>query len=788
MRDYLAIIRRNFISPITLAILLLAMALLYVREYRDAWFISVVIVINSLIGAIQEIRAKYALRKLELMSAPRARVERDGQTIEVLYDDLHLDDEIIIQAGDELPADAIVSSSQGLEVNESMLTGESAAVDKNRGDTIYAATTVVAGSGRARVVALGDDTKAGAISRVLQRYTPQLTPLQRAIQQAITVLTYGAVALAILIFARYSFAGLQAVSILKTIITAAITVVPEGLLLASSLLLAFGSLRLAQAKVLPQKLSAIEAMALLGVLCVDKTGTLTSDEVTFERAISFGNVGSPEGRGDIQPVDPDLTLALVNVANLAALVARETSGNNITGRAILAAAQPPTGVQVLDVMAFSSSRKMAMVRARIGDTKRTLILGAPEFVARQITPLSVEQQTQVDELADSGLRVLLLAESDDITSPLKQLQNASSRLLGLVVLRNSLRHGVVDTVDFLQQQGVTIRVISGDNPRTVQYIASEAGIHNPDQAITGAELAKLSDADFATAADTHTIFARVLPEQKERLITHFSQQAFTGMVGDGVNDALALKKADLGVAMYDGAPASRRVADVILLNNSFTSLPIGMSLGNRIMQAIELIGVLFFHKIIYGVVLLSVTLALGMVYPYAPRHLTFMNIFLVTMPTIMWTLFAPTPRHRINPQRFWHDTLLAVAPIAVVSGLAVSLSYWMMSQAQPGHSAMVSTMTVLVATFFGVYVVFLAGRMFGVALDKHALFGRSLYVAAVMLVVAMSFVVTPLRGFFDFTTPDLSALWPVIIVLVLVAVAQWMYATWVGRRYQHKNS
>ena len=288
MKDYLVIIRRNFASPIVLAILLLAIALVYVREYRDAWFISFVIMVNSLIGAVQEIRAKRALRKLELMSAPRARVvQADGTITEVLYDALQVGDTLALHTGDELPADGVVLDAKGLEVNESMLTGESAAVDKAPGDTIYAATTVVAGTAHARVTAVGSATKAGAISTVLKQYAPQPTPLQRAIQRAITVLTYGAVVLALLIFARYHFAGLQAVSILKTIITAAITVVPEGLLLASSLLLAFGSLRLAQAKVLPQKLSAIEAMALLGVLCVDKTGTLTSDDVTFEQAASF---------------------------------------------------------------------------------------------------------------------------------------------------------------------------------------------------------------------------------------------------------------------------------------------------------------------------------------------------------------------------------------------------------------------------------------------------------------------------------------------------------------------
>ena len=792
MRDYLDIIKRNLLSPIVLAIFLLAGALIYVREYRDAWFISVVIVVNSLIGIVQEIRAKRVLHRLELMSAPRARVLRDGQAVEVPYDSLVVGDEIILRAGDELPADATVMVSKGLELNESMLTGESAAIEKAVGDTVLAATTVLAGEGAARVTAVGDQTKAGAISQVLKRYKPELTPLQRAIWRAITFLTYGAIVLAILIFTVYYLSGDNVVIILKTITSAAVTVVPEGLLLASSLLLAFGSLRLAQAKVLPQKLAAIEAMALLNLLAVDKTGTLTSDEVTLERVVAFDESGvstnsataTSEKLHAARPVVarvPDFSES--TVASLAALIAHETSGGNITGQAILAEITPPKHADIIEVMAFSSARKMAGVRAKVDGTVRTLMMGAPEFVAK-LAPVDAMTQRQLDEWADSGLRVLMLAEFDDETVKLKDLPDGSGRAIGAVILRNSLRDGVIDTVKFLQEQGVVIRVISGDNPRTVQHIARQAGIDNPDKAILGSALAGLSDKAFDKAADEHTIFARVLPEQKERLIAHFKQSGkFTGMVGDGVNDALALKKSDLGVAMYAGAPASRRVADIILLNNSFTSLPIGMKLGNRIMQAIEVIATLFFHKIIYGVVLLLSTMLVGLNYPYAPRHITFLNIFLVTMPTIMWTLFPPRPCHRVNPAHFWRDTLQAVAPIALLTGLTVAFTYWSGVTLHPHQAAEAATMTVLTATFFGIYLVFLVGPMLGVVLDKRAHLARMLYMAGVLFVTLVSFGVEPLRQFFDFTMPNVALLWPGIAVVVPVALAQWWLARRAGRKF-----
>ena len=768
MRDYLDIIRRNLMSPIVIAIFLLALALLYAGERRDAWFISVVIAVNTIIGIVQEVRAKYALKQLELMSAPRARLVRGDEVAEVMYDALQVGDEILLETGDELPADGVVLSARGLEVNESMLTGESASIDKKKHDEVYAATTVIAGSARVRVTAVGDATKAGVISATLKQYTPRLTPLQQAIQNAITFLTYCAIVLSLLVFARYRIAGFESVRILKTIITSAITIVPEGLLLASSLLLAFGSLKLAQAKVLPQKLSAIEAMALLNILCTDKTGTLTSDEITLERVEPFGSGNEP-------------------VKQLAAMVAHETSGGNATGQAIITALDLPYEYTVDDILAFSSARKFAGVRVRVDGRVRTLIMGAPEYVAR-MAPLSTTEQQQIEKWTDDGLRVLLLAEFDDNNTPLKSLKPGSGRPLAVVLLRNLLRDGVIDTVAFLQRQGVNIRVISGDNPRTVQYVARAAGINNPDTAITGAELTELDEPAFATAADQHTIFARVLPEQKERLIAHFSQQnhQFTGMVGDGVNDALALKKADLGVAMYAGAPASRRVADIILLNNSFNSLPLGMRLGNQIMQAIEVIATLFFHKIIYGLVLLAVTLVLGVIHPYAPRHITFLNIFLVTMPTIMWTLFPPWSHHRINPHNFWRDTLGAVTPIALVSGAAVSITYLMLRAMQPHDQDTVSTMTVLVATFFGVYLVFLVGPMLGVVLDRRAKTARMLYIAAALLVASTSFAVPLLRRFFDFTIPTLAMIGPVAGVVVIAALLQWHLARRAGKIYQNR--
>ncbi|MDK2899199.1 MAG: cation-transporting P-type ATPase [Patescibacteria group bacterium] len=769
MKDFFVIIRRNFISPIVIAIFSLALILLILNEKRDAWFISVVILINTLFAIVQEVRARRTLKKLELMSAPKARrIEDDGTINEIMYDELIVGNRIKIQLGDEVPADGEIITNSGLEVDESILTGESVSINKASKSMVYAASVVTAGSATVLITAIGLDTKAGLMTMTLKRYTPQITPLQQAISYAITWLTYGALFLAFLIFVIYRISGQDAVQIFKTITSAAVTVVPEGLLLASSLLLAFGSLKLAQAKVLPQKLSAIEAMALLNVLCIDKTGTLTSDEIVFD---------------DIEFFDKSLTY----LSDLVGIVAKETSINSATGEAIITALPVTKQYKVLETLAFSSARKMSGLKLELNNKTYVMVMGAPEFVGKLVS-VTDSQVQQINLLTNEGKRVLLVAMFDKDIKSIKKIPEKSGKAVGIIVLSNNLRQGVQETVNYLQNNDVSLRVISGDNPNTVSYIAKQAGIKNSHRVMTGAELSKIDHSDWDKMVADTTIFARVLPEQKERLIATFKRLGnYTGMVGDGVNDALALKEADLGVAMYAGAAATRRVADIVLLDNSFNSLPLGMKLGNRIMQAIEIIATLFFHKIIYGVVLLLCTLALTVVYPYEPRHISFMNIFLVTLPTIMWTLFPPIPRHRLSPKYFWKDTLLAVAPIAVLTGFMVTMAYVYLRVVHPDDLLGVATTTVLIATSFGIYLVFLVPKMFDVVYDKEAKFARLLYILTVILITIPSFGIGFIRDFFDFTTPAWHNILPLLIFIICVALLQWKLAENAGKRLRMRE-
>ena len=767
MKQIRTIIFRNFISPISVAIFVLAGGLLLLGELRDAWFISFVILVNSTIGSVQEIRAYLTLKKIELMSQPRARVFRDGEFVEVLFLELKKGEKIQLKTGDEIPADAKILSANSFEIDEAILTGESLAVAKKRGDKVLAGAIVVAGDAEAEVLAVGDETQSGKMTKKLKNYKPNLTPIQRNIQKLISGMTYFAIFLAIAVIVRYTFLEHSHVTILKTITSAAVVVVPEGLLLATSLFFAYGSLRLLQAKVLPQKISAIEDMALLEVLATDKTGTLTSPEIIFEN-LEVLNGENPE-----------------NVAKILVEINSQSKEKNATARAILAEFgrkkfSKKRNFKVLNAMAFSSSRKLSGLTFEAENSARSVVFGAPEFILKNFEDRKLAKQIskQVDELAGKGLRVLLLAEFSKSGEIETLFESEKLRPIAIVTLKNSLRENVRETVEFLQNRGVSLRVISGDNPKTVSFIASEAGVKNPEKFITGAELAELSDEDFDLAVRENTIFARVLPDQKEKIISAFQKNGlYTGMIGDGVNDALAIKKADLGISMFDAAPATRRVADLVLMDNSFTSLPSGVRIGDRIMLAIEMIAILFFHKIILGVTILFVTLMLGLQYPFLPRHITYMNFILVTLPTILTTLFPPLPERKINPKNFWRDTLANIAPIAVLSGLAVSTIYVMMAVGLGRHANYAQirgalATVVVVAAYFGVFVTILGEKMLNSKLIKNTIRRRALYIFVTLLFTGAVFGSRLLRDFFEFNLPDTSKFGFVLLVVVGVSIVQ----------------
>ena len=514
---------------------------------------------------------------------------------------------------------------------------------------------------------------------------------------------------------------------------------------------------------MPQKLSAIESMALIDVLCVDKTVTLTSPEITFDVLHWLGEFSLSQKSG--------FQTAL-------GYLARESKSPNATTEALAREMPSGIGYRVLDELAFSSTKKMSGIKIKRLVGGYNIVLGAPEFVAK-IAKLSPDAKQRLNELNAQGLRTLLLASlpMEASFADLDKKTKPQAHPIALVTLKNYLRDGVVETIEYLQSNGITLKVISGDNPATVSFIAKQAGIARFDQTITGEELEKLKGEKWDKTVLATTIFARVLPHQKEKIITTYKKHGFyTGMVGDGVNDALALKQSDLGVAMQAGAAATRRISDIVLLNNSFNSLPMGMELGNRIIQSIEMIACLFFHKIIFGVTLSVLTLLSGLIYPFSPRHLTFMNMFLVTLPTVIFTIFPPLPRQRLNPKNFWKDTLFNIAPLGVLSGIGIYGAYVISLMLAPKGTIGSATVTVLVTTFFGMFAVRIINLIFDTRQSQTAKLATISYVLASTLIALTSFGFKITRDFFNFYQPDF---WSTVIgfgFVTFVAVIQYRVA------------
>lgn len=766
--NYAKTIFRHLTAPIILAILVLAFSLLVLGRRQDAVFVSSVVAVNVVLGSFQEIRAQRELKKLELLIATKAKVKRGDQFVEVDANELARQDIIKLELGDEVPADAEITENHGLECDESLLTGESAAVKKKLGEMIFASTSVVSGWALAEVTAVGAMSKAGMMESRLKSYDPQITPIQKMIARAIQILTGVAGVVAIVILVRSHIQAQPLVEAVVKVTSAAVTLVPEGLLLASTVFLAYGSLRLAQAKVLPQKISAIESMALLDVICVDKTGTLTSPEIIFNNLEFVGNVRLP-----------NLYQRLIW-----ALTADHSTA---TAKAINQALPKLTNYRVVEQLAFSSERKISGLKVRRLLREYSLLMGAPEYIAK-FAKLSPEAVAKVDALTERGLRVVLVATLPKNAS-FEDLDDTAADLLAIISLSNELRPGVPETIDFLQQNGIHVKVISGDHPQTVSFIAKRAGINDFDRITTGEELdraAKVGHSAWAKLVLGKTIFARVKPEQKEKIIATFRKEGLhTGMVGDGVNDALAIKQSDLGISMFAGAPATRRVADLILLDDAFTTLPMGIQLGNQVIQSIELIACLFFHKISLTLTLLLACFVTNQTYPFGPRHVTFMNIFLVTLPTIIFTLFPPKPSRRLSPKRFWQDTLFRVLPIGVISGLGVFVAYVVASLLAPAGGRF-PTIAVLAASFFGVYAVFLVNSMFATEQTSESKLAAWVYVTASSVIAIASFSFTFTRSFFDFANPTGWGLLLALVIILIIASIQGRIAEELSK-YQVKS-
>ena len=770
-RSIVAILRANVFTIFNAILASAVVVVLAVGSWKDAVF-GFVLLLNTLTGTIAELRAKRALDNLAVLAAPTAHVIRDGEAKDIEVSQVVLGELLQLRSGDQVPADGQVLSSNGCEIDESILTGESVAVRKHENDQVLSGTTVIGGSARIRVTAVGEHSYANRLAVEARKYSVVTSELQEGTNRVLTWISWVIVPMTLLLlWSQLRVAGgiggaigsgqWKAAVVLA--VAGVVGMVPQGLVLLTSVNFAAAAMTLARRKVLVQELPAVEVLARVDMLCLDKTGTLTSGAVELDHiesclgsacadgdggSLAAGKVSADAAAGGSAGTDAVASASADDAARAALAYLVGGSEANATAGAIAAGLTGLEPAQARYAIAFNSARKWSAVQTQAG----AYVLGAPEIVLAGSTGSGSADSGSTDDaalervraLAGMGKRVLVLAHSNQL---LDQSENPTlpkdlTPAL-LVALAEQVRPDAAQTLDYFKRQGVAVRVISGDNPVTVAAIATHLGLRNPDGSepvgVDARTLPAIEDTQaLADALEKHTVFGRVTPEQKRAFVNALKSRGHTvAMTGDGVNDALALKDADLGIAMGNAAPATKAVSRLVLLNSQFDALPSVVAEGRRVIANMERVASLFLTKTMWAALLAAVVAITGFVYPFLPRQLTIVSSLTIGIPAFVLALAPTNQRYRAG---FLARVLRLSVPagVIVVAGvLCARLTLILMG----ANRNQISSVCTLVLVSGGLWLLSLTARPW--VWWRAALVG--LMSSAALAVVLLA----PLRGFFD---------------------------------------
>ncbi len=600
------IFRANVLTPIN-AIMGALFALILVAGFPGDALFAGVIVSNSIIGTVQELRARRTLTNLAVLSAPGARVVRDGTATDINVSGVVADDLLELRPGDQVVVDGVVVDALGLEVDESLLTGEADPVDKAVGDRVLSGSFVAAGTGHVRATGIGSESYAAALAEEARRFTLVDSELRSGVNSILRWLTVIIPPAAGLLLLRLLVTEDLWEEALRGTVAAAVAMVPDGLVLLTSLSFIVGVVALARRKALARELASVELLARVDTLCLDKTGTITTGEIAFAGIETIGATTTDEAAGAVG------AMAAVDPAPNATLAA-------------LASALDAPDWTATTTVPFSSARKWA---AADFDGRATFHLGAPDILLPK-GEWAVARE-RVAELAESGQRVLVLTRSSAGTCGTETLPAARLPMC-LILLEDTVRPEAPEILAWFAEQGVSLKVISGDHPATVAAVARRAGVPGADHWIDARDLPDDPEA-LADAVVAGAVFGRVTPHQKRAMIDALQSRGHTvAMTGDGVNDVLALKDADMGIAMGSGSSASRAVAQLVLLDDQFSTLPRVMAEGRRVINNVERVANLFITKATYAVLLTALVGLFGVPFPFLPKQLTLIGTISVGVP------------------------------------------------------------------------------------------------------------------------------------------------------------
>lgn len=638
------IVHENVFTYFNLIFVVLAVLLCLVGSFRDLTFLPVIIA-NTLIGIIQEIRAKQVLDKLTMLNAPRASVVRDGKRTVINAEDLVVDDIVIFKAGDQVCADAEVSAGE-VQVNESLLTGEADEITKRKGDKLMSGSFIVSGQCHARLDKVGEDSYISKLTlQAKAMQSKEQSEMIRSLDKLVKCVGVAIIPIGIVLFSQAFFIqhdGFR--ESVTSMIAAVIGMIPEGLYLLASVALAVSSIRLAQKKVLLHDMKCIETLARVDVLCVDKTGTITENTMKVQKLIKTDEYDEKE-KGGLSLLVGDFAAAMTN--------------DNITMAALKEYFTKASGKKVLSKTGFSSATKYSNVTFEDG----AYVLGAPEFVLKEKYDDYAEEIT---EYASTGSRVLAFGIYDGEVDG-KPLTHGILPF-GFVLLANPIREAAKETFEYFAEQGVEVKVISGDNPVTVSNVAKQAGIKNADRYVDASEFE--DEQSMRKALLNNTVFGRVTPSQKRKFVRILKEAGHTvAMTGDGVNDVLALKDADCSIAMASGSDAAAQASQLVLLESDFSCMPEVVLEGRRVVNNIQRSASLFLVKNIFSFLLSVASVVFMFTYPLEPSQVSLISMFTIGVPAFFLAL---EPNKNMIKGHFLTNVLLKALPAALTDALAVA--------------------------------------------------------------------------------------------------------------------
>lgn len=689
-RSLMDIVRANVFTLFNAIIFTAMVVVLATGSWKDAVF-GVVILVNTGIGIVTELKAKRTLDRLSILVASYAMVRRGGENIEIAHKDIVLGDILWLRAGEQVPADVEVLESWGLEMDESMLTGESATVRKAKGDNVYSGSTAVSGMALTRVTAVGEHSYAAKLAAQAKVYTKTISDLSRGINTILKYMTMVVVPLCVLLvwsqmhkvggFVEAWQTGAWRGAVVSAV-AGVVGMIPEGLVLLTSLNFAVAAMRLARKQTLVQELESVETLARVDCLNLDKTGTITDGGIAFVGVENLDNSGA------------EISLQTNLQTNQALFDLSNEENPNATGVAImegLGSKGVAASQHVSNRLPFSSARKWSAVQyVQSSGERATWYMGAPEVLLSAIDYANTnELLAKVNSYAELGERVLLLAKVSSDSSTVSSVDSSSlssvtetdktfgdspticvnAHPIALVRCSERIRDDARKTLKWFREQGVRCRVISGDNPTTVAAVAAKVGLTG-DRKPVAMDARKLPEDinELAKVLENVDVLGRVLPHQKKAIVQALHTQGHVvAMTGDGVNDTLALKEADLGVAMGNAAPAAKAVAQVVLVDSRFSHLPDVVARGRQVMANMERVAGLFLVKTVYSALISAGVVLLALHFPYLPRHITYIGSLTIGIPAFLLAL-AP------NTCRYIPGFLKRVVRFAVPSGFAIAAS------------------------------------------------------------------------------------------------------------------